>query len=896
VIGKTVSHYKILEEIGRGGMGVVYEAMDTKLDRTVALKFLPPDLMRDPNAKERFVHEAKAAAALSHTNICTIHEIDEYEGQSFIAMEYIDGRSLKEMIAEGPLKLEHVMDIAMQIAQGLAEAHEKDIFHRDIKPANIMITGKGQVKIMDFGLAKLRSQTVLTREGTTLGTVAYMSPEQATGEEVDHRADIWSLGVVLYEMVSGQRPFRGEYDQAVIYAVLHDEPEPLTALRTGVPVELERIAAKALEKDPDERYQTAKDFVADLLHLSRIMDEQRATSRSMRPRAPAPREAPPPRDASTPLKSRLLTWVVIVVLAGALAIAVIPRFFKPSQGPLEERTDSGLTMIVVLPFENLGPREDEYFATGITDAITARLAGLSGLGVISRQSAIQYKDSGKSTKEISDELGVDYILEGTIQRERPNDPRSRVRIIPQLIRTADDIHLWAETYDDDMTEVFRLQSDIAERVARELDITLLGQERTALVSKPTDNIEAYEYYLQGIESYEQALREEDARKAVQMFKKAVELDPGFAGAWARLSRAYTWIYWMKTDAEALPRARAAADEALRIDPDLPEGHMALGFLFYYGSRDYEKALEYFSIAQKRRPNDEEALLAIGYIKRRQGHWEEALSNFERARRINPRNYLMSWDNFGKTYIALRRYTDAEIFTDHSISLEPDTPDAYFNKACIAVYRDGDIEKAKEFLQKMFARLDPSEKCREVLYLLPMPLGRICYGSTCEILDQIEPQHCNVRDFFVFTYHFIAKAECSIERNRKGEATAYIDSVHASIKRFRQLEPGYLADAYSLLGRLYARLGRKEEAIREGKRAVELLPISKDAFDGPSMVIQLAEIYTLVGEYEAAIDQLELALSVPSEMCVNLLRLDPMWDPLRDHPRLQKLLEKYSESP
>jgi serine/threonine protein kinase len=329
MIGKTISHYKIIEELGRGGMGVVYRAEDTKLHREVALKFLPREFTRDTAAKERFSHEAQAAAVLNHPNICTVYEIDDHEGQSFISMEYIDGRSLKSLIDEGPMGLSAALDVAMQIAAGLGEAHEKDVVHRDIKPANVIVTGKGQAKIMDFGLAKLRSQTVLTREGTTLGTVAYMSPEQAMGKTVDHRTDIWSFGVVLYEMISGQRPFKGDYDQAVLYSVMHKEPEPLTALRTGVPPELERIVNKCMEKDPGERYQTTADVVADLRHLGRIMREDMTKSRSvMEPPLP-PQQMPAP--AVRPSRNlRWLPWILAIALVAILAVVLIPRFFGTS--------------------------------------------------------------------------------------------------------------------------------------------------------------------------------------------------------------------------------------------------------------------------------------------------------------------------------------------------------------------------------------------------------------------------------------------------------------------------------------------------------------------------------------------------------------------------------------
>ncbi|UCF04540.1 MAG: protein kinase [bacterium] len=906
MIGKTISHYNIIEEIGRGGMGVVYKAEDTKLHRTVALKFLPPEFTRDPEAKERFSHEAQAAAALNHTNICTIYEIDEHEGQSFIAMEHIEGRGLKSIIAERPLELATTLDIAMQIAEGLAEAHEKDVIHRDIKPANIMITGKGQVKIMDFGLAKLRSQTVLTKEGTTLGTVAYMSPEQARGRPADQRTDLWSLGVVLYEMVAGKRPFAGEYDQAMIYSVLNVEPEPLTAVRSGVPPELERIVNKSLEKDPTERYQTAAGLIADLRHLRRIMGEGVETSRSIGPQShvqpPSMQQPfgqqpsvqqPSMQQAPARRKMRWLPWLIVIALAVIIAAALFQRYFRPSKEATEERPTSDLKMLVVLPFANLGPPEDGYFADGITDAITARIAGLSGLGVISRQSAIQYKGRAKSTREISEELGVDYILEGTIQRERPNDPQSRVRIIPQLIRCADDIHLWADTYDEDMTEVFHVQSEIAERVAHELDVTLLEPERRALAAKPTENLEAYEFYLRGIEYADRRVNEEAARQSIHMFRKAVDLDPEFSVAWAQLSRAYTWSFWMMDDPEGIAKAREAADEAMRIDPDFLDGHLALGFIYYYGSRDYDRALDHFLRVQKQRPGDADANKAIGYIKRRQGKMEEALSHFERAIKIDPRGYMLHYDNFGNTLMMLRRYDEAEKYIDRAISLVPDLPIPYLSKAQIIINRDGNKEKAKLYLEEAFERVKPDEAC-SYLALTEYSIFRICIDSPCRIVDQMDLTTCDPTNAIESASFYIARAQCNLRRDRNQEAVALLDSARVILERNIQGEGFNISYSYSMLGVVNALLGRREDAIHAGERAVELLPISKDVFDGTALAITLAEIYAIVGEFEAAIDQLEILLSIPAEISVQAIRLDPVWDPLRNNPRFQQLLEKYSK--
>jgi len=384
MIDQTISHYKILAKLGEGGMGVVYKAEDTKLKRIVALKFLPSSIMASEAEKARFVHEAQAAAALNHPNICTIYEIDEVDGQQFIAMEFVEGQSLKAKIEAGPLKLDETLNIAMQVAEGLQAAHEKKITHRDIKPANIMITHKGQAKIMDFGLAKLAGRTVVTKEGTTLGTVAYMSPEQARGEAVDHRTDIWAFGVVLYEMITGQHPFKGVYEQAVVYSILNEEPEPLIppgAGRTGVPMELERLVNKALAKKINLRYQNVEDLLVDLRALQ------------LRPKPSAVSQ--PPIKAKVP--ERKQPWLYGGVAGLVILLVAAALFFWPKKQPQET-----LTSIAVLPFTDISPQKDqEYFCDGMTEEILTKLSKLRELKVIARTSVMRYKATTRASKKLA---------------------------------------------------------------------------------------------------------------------------------------------------------------------------------------------------------------------------------------------------------------------------------------------------------------------------------------------------------------------------------------------------------------------------------------------------------------------------------------------------------------
>ena len=868
MIGQTISHYKILEKLGEGGMGVVYKAEDTKLKRTVALKFLPPELTRDDEAKERFVHEAQAASALQHNNVSTIHEIDETdEGQMFICMDYYEGETLNEKIKSGPIKIEEALDIAIQIAQGLEKAHKKGIVHRDIKSGNILVTEDGVVKIVDFGLAKLRGQTKLTKEGTTLGTVAYMSPEQARGEEVDHRTDIWSLSVVLYEMLTGQLPFKGEYEQAVIYSILNDEPELMTGLRTGVPMELERIVNKCIEKSIDERYQTAGDLLADLRHLQRTMS---APTTQYRPEVPS---------IATGRLGRRGLWVAGLVLAVALAVGISLRYFTSiEKEPISERK-----MLVVLPFQNLGSAEDEYFADGITEETTARLAGIHGLGVIARTSAMQYKNTDKTIQRIGEELGVEYVLEGTVRWQRSPEGLSRVRITPQLIKASDATHLWASVYDKDMADIFQVQTDIAEQVAQALDIKLLEPERRALRTKPTDNSEAYDYYLRGIDHNERGWSYDDHQEfelALQMHEKSVELDPDFALAYVFISNIHSWQYFGGYDRtkERLAKSKAAVDEALSLQPDMPEALIALAFYYYRGFLDYDRALELFERVQKARPNFSTEF--IGWIQRRQGKWEQSVETIEKAFKLNPRSAITA-DQQGQSYTHMRRYKEAEEWYDRALSINPDYHSARLNKALNYLLWKGNTKEARAVLEKL-----PQSPIADDFWLLIHRLERK-YQEALERLDTLSYDSSELQNSYF--QKNLAYATIYYLMSEPSLRNAQADSARIALEREIR---DHLGDPrrHVALGLAYAYLGCKDEAIREGKRAVELYPVLKDALAGPTYVFYLAQIYAVVGEHEAAIDQLAFLLSIPSqEVSVPILKLDPIWTPLRDHPHFQRLL-------
>ena len=865
MIGKTISHYTILEKLGEGGMGIVYRAQDTTLDRVVALKFLSQHLTSDPTEKERFYLEAKAASALNHPNITTIYEIQDHDNQLFIAMEFVEGQTLKELIEQEPLPMKRVLDIAVQVCEGLAAAHEKGIVHRDIKSENIMLSPKGQAKIMDFGLAKVRGTTKLTQAGSTLGTAAYMSPEQARGEEVDQRSDIFSFGVVLYELLTGQLPFKGEHQAAIAYSIMNEEPQPVVRYNNKVSVDLERIVFKALAKDKEERYQHIDDLLADLRRERKSLEYVKTTTLAQ------------PVETQKPLKKRMIP----LVLAGLAVLILIVGYFALFN---KKEPESGRKMLAVLPFENLGAPEQEYFAAGITDEITTHLAKVGGLGVISRTSVLQYKDTKKTVQQIGKELGVQYVLEGTLLWDK-SGVSNRVRINPQLIRVKDGTHVWAESYDRVLEQIFALQSDIAEKVASALNITLLEAEQRYIAAKPTENLEAYEYYLRGKDYTNRHYGERDA--SIKMYEKAVEIDPTFALAYASLSVEHSFMYWAyhdRTD-QRLNKAKEAVDRALELKPDLPEAHRALGYYYYWGSWDYDRALEQFAIAQKGQPNNSDLLAAIGYVQRRQGKFQEAVTNLKKAVELDPRSSDNA-EEVATTYRFMRKYAEAESYLDRAISLAPDWPVAYSDKAWLCLLSEGDTKKARKLLQEATGKADRSQVVTDLVEL------DVLDGDYQTALDRLPgptafTDQYGSNDTIVY---FLTKAKIYGLLNQPQLKLACYDSARIILENKVQSRPSE-APFHSYLGITYAGLGRKEEAIREGKKGVELLPVSKDAIDAPTFVQNLAQIYVMVGDYDSAIDQLEYLLSIPSDISIPYLRIDPTWVPLHNHPRFQKLLTR-----
>jgi TolB-like protein/Tfp pilus assembly protein PilF len=644
-------------------------------------------------------------------------------------------------------------------------------------------------------------------------------------------------------------------------------------------MELERIVGKALTKNPSERYPHVEDMLVDLRAL-------RSTTQTHQP----------------PQRAKRLGAKGIAVMAGGAAVIVVVlilairhSLLAPAAPPQEGNGADNRKMLVVLPFENLGVPEDEYFANGTTDAIAARLAGVSGLGIIARQSAIQYKKTSKSIRQIGKELGVEYILHGTVQREKPGDPTSRVRVIPQLVRVADETNIWAETYDENMTEVFRVQSDIAERVATQLDVALLEPERRAIEKRPTENLAAYEAFLHGMEHFLNLRSLSEAELSVQFLQKAVSLDPGFAEAWAGLSKAYWQLFWGYDRPGTLTLQTETAKRAEQLAPDIPETHIALGWL-NYAHREFDKALAHFERSERLRPSGD-AAQAIGFTLRRMGRWQEALTHFENARRLIPHNYNLYLDGLGVTNIFVRRFDEAEQNLNEALSLAPQVSFGYLFKAHVLLARNGDIAGATQVLLEMSSQASKSEAAEDEVtlgFVLTDEL-RVLSEACGELFDAFESgpieRFRGIQPGVIANTH-LARALIIEAQKGRPAAIARYDSARVYYERIIRSNPqsAYVCLYHGSLGLAYAGLGRESEAIREGEEAVRMMPLSKDALIGEQLLRYLAEIYMMCGEYEAAIDRLETLMSVPGYMSAAILRIDPLWDPIRSNPRFRRLVE------
>ena len=655
LVGQTVSHYKILERLGGGGMGVVYKAQDLNLDRPVALKFLPPEFTRDLEAKQRFIREARAASALDHQNICVVHDIGETEdGQIFIVMAFYEGETLKKKIDRGPIGIDEALDIAIQVAQGLAKAHDDGILHRDIKPANIMVTRGGVAKIVDFGLAKLAGQTTLTRAGTAMGTTAYMSPEQTRGEAVDHRTDVWSLGVVLYQMLTGSLPFRGEFAQALMYSILNEKPRPLTESRVDLPPGMDVVVKKALEKQPSDRYGSSREMKDALVAIKGTSGERHDQ----------------PLNLRKPHSRRTVLFIALILLSlGAAALFFLPRGSPTGSPNIGFQTQTRKSSIAVLPFTDMSPAKDQdYFCSGIAEELTSVLAQIPELKVVSRTRVLTLSKNATDLKEMGSQLTVATLLDGSVRKAG-----NQLRITARLIDAVDGSLIWTDTYDRTLQDVFAIQKEVARAVVAALQITLAPQTTERMIPRQSSNVEAYEYWLRGsyfVKLYLISNKEQDIESAIRLYESAIALDSTYAIAYAGLAWAYEHKYLLLNKKHASDREQVVRCvlKAYQLDSLSGVVNAGMGYLALV-NRDYDAAYRFFKTALALEPGSYLVNYIVGEFLASLGLNEQSEVFFEKSTLGDP-YYLLGIGETACAYDAGGEFEKAATYYQRALQLSP----------------------------------------------------------------------------------------------------------------------------------------------------------------------------------------------------------------------------------
>ena len=649
MIGKTISNYKILEKLGEGNMGKVYLAEDTKLKRNIALKFLPKDFSRDPDAKERFINEARSASSLDHNNVCVIHDIGETDdGQLFISMNYYKGKTLQEKLQEGRFSEKETLNYITQIAQGLESAHKKGIVHSDIKPANILITDEEIPKILDFGIAKVCCEIKPIIKDSTSGTIAYMSPEQISNANIDNRSDIWSLGIIFYEMLTKIIPFRDIYNDALMYSIMNEEPVSITSINPDVSPELEKIVLKMLKKNPDERYQYLIDLIVALDHIKKNSDNGNSGTQK-----------------------------------------------------------SSIPIIAVLPFTNMSSDKDQdYFCSGIAEDVLNDLTRLDGLRVVARSSSFALKNNHHDVRGIGIKLGADTLVVGSVQKMG-----NRLRITAQLINISDGINLWSKKYDRELVDVFAIQDEISSSIVDALKIKLSNEEKSVLGKVNTKDILAYDYYLKGRE-YFHKVRRTSMEYASKMFSRAIEEDPNYALAYAGLADCYSYLFmYFESSQEELERAVSASEKALVLDQNLAEAHTARGLAISLNLQ-YEEAEKEFDIAIELNPKLYEAYYFYARTCRQQSNYKKAAELFEKASAIRPEDYqspllaVAAYRNLNLIDKAKKTAHRSLILAERHLQLNPDDARAlYLGGSALAEL--GEVDKAIAWCKRAIA-IDPND--------------------------------------------------------------------------------------------------------------------------------------------------------------------------------------------
>ena len=874
--------YTIERELGRGGMAIVYLARDIKHRRAVALKVLSADLVL-PRGAERFQREIHIAAGLQHPHILTVYDSGEAAGQQWFTMPFVEGESLRDRLQrERHLPLEDAVRVTREAAEALDYAHQHGVIHRDVKPENILLTRDGNTLVADFGIARaVGSEDVerLTSAGISVGTPEYMSPEQIRDSaELDARSDVYSLGCVVYEMLAGEPPFTGRTSQAVMAKRFAGPAPSVRVLRPTVPAAVEAAITRALSREASERFVTAGDLARAL---------QAPTTGATVPglvTPPGPGSAPPTISAvSLPGIGRRRLTLAAVGLGLLVGLGALFAWRRTHPG---SDARPGSKMLAVLPFENLGDSADGYFADGISDELRGKLSQLGGIQVIARGSSDQYRHTKKPPQQIARELGVDYLLTATVRWEKVPGAASRVRVSPELVdvtpghapRTK-----WQEPFDAALTDVFQVQADIAGKVASALDLALGDSGRRELSATPTASLAAYDAFLQG-EAASQGMAVVDPaslRRAIGFYQQAVALDSAFVPAWAELARAHASLYFNGTPTPAEAEAEHhAAERAQALGPDRPEGPLALGEYYRSVALDNPRALAASEAGLKLAPNNVDLLGNAAMAEQALGRWDAALQHLAKAGALDPRSANTA-RRTGATLLWLRRYAEAQSTLDRGLALAPTNLQIIELKAMVALAQ-GDLTGARAVMRSALTTVEPTRLIAFFGY----------YWDLYWVLDDTQQQQLLALPPSAFdndraTWAMI-RAEIDRLHEHPAEARVYADTARLAFDEQLRAAPED-GQRHAFRGLALAYLGRKEEAIAEGERAVALWPISRDAYQGAYIQHQLVRIYLLVGEPEKALDQLEPLLKMPYYLSAGWLRIDPTFAPLKGNPRFEKLV-------
>ena len=898
-------HYQVLKnedeipiELGHGAMEVTYKAFDVHLERPVALKIISARFIGDESARHRFVREARAAGSVRHPNVASVFHLGETGGNYFYAMEFVEGETLEKLIQRsGKLDTDVALEVVGQVAAGLTAIHKQHLVHRDIKPSNIMVSLEdGRVesaKIIDLGLAKgVVEQDTISTAGSFTGTPGYASPEQFAGIGTDIRSDLYSLGVTLWEMLSGKLPFQGSAAE-LMYQHLH-APLPSEKLKS-VPAPIIVLMEILLAKDPGQRFPGPAQLQKALPRVREAIDSRlRLTANDLRSIGNQSTE----QSKGIQQKSgrHLLRWLAVsgLCLTGLLLGWF---YFSGKKGPYLNQRGVEATpaekSIAVLPFESLSANKDDtYFADGVQDEILNNLAKIVQLKVISRTSVMQYRaDAKRDLRQIANALGVAHVLEGTVRRDG-----NHVRVSTELVDARNDNTIWAESYDRDLTDIFAIQSEVAQTIVRKLNATLSPDEKRSIEAKPTDNLEAYDLYLRANElimiasaSLASGDIERPAGEAIGFLERAIQLDPKFTLAYCASGLAHDILYYYP---DATPERRALADaainSALRLQPDLPEVRLAYAYHLYYGYQDYEQARAQLAIAKRSLPNDVKAIALQAYIDRQQGNFEKAIQQLREAITLDPRNKV-SLQELEFTLYCTRQFSAAEQIYDRLQEISPDDLDLRVQRAADMVDKNGDITA----LRSAIATLHPSTaNDRNVLtWRLFVAEYDRNWAQAKEIIEKMKGSE-DLGLFAMGWWPVPVGCHSILIARLQGEpagAKPSFAEVRGQMNQKIQKSPQNAAPLLSQLAVVDALLDNKEAAVSEAKRAVELFPISKDALRGPRTLVNLAVVYAWTNELNLAFATLDSVTKTPFGIYYGELKLNPIWEPLRKDPRFEKLL-------